>query len=36
MTGTQRAASLVKAGSHLVLPLNVEEVRNHDGQDKKD
>jgi hypothetical protein len=30
------AATLVKAGSHRVLPLDVEEVRNSDGQDKQD
>jgi hypothetical protein len=28
--------TLVKAGSHRVLPLDVEEVRNDDGQDKQD
>lgn len=27
--------TLVKAGSHRVLPLDVEEVRNEDGQDKQ-
>jgi hypothetical protein len=30
------SATLVKAGSHRVLPLDVEEVRNSDGQDKQD
>jgi hypothetical protein len=30
------SATLVKAGSHRVLPLEVEEVRNSDGQDKQD
>jgi len=30
------SATLVKAGSHRVLPLDVEEVRNHDGHDKQD
>ena len=30
------SATLVKAGSHRVLPLDVEEVRNDDGQDKQD
>jgi len=29
-------ATLVKAGSHRVLPLDVEEVRNSDGQEKQD
>jgi hypothetical protein len=30
------SATLVKAGSHRVLPLDVEEARNSDGQDKQD
>jgi hypothetical protein len=30
------SATLVKAGAHRVLPLDVEEVRNSDGQDKQD
>ena len=30
------AATLVKAGSHRVLPLDVEEVRNDDGHEKQD
>ena len=30
------AATLVKAGSHRVFPLEVEEVRNSDGQAKQD
>ena len=30
------SATLVKAGAHRVLPLDVEEVRNHDGQNKQD
>jgi hypothetical protein len=30
------SATLVQAGSHRVLPLDVEEVRNSDGQDKQD
>jgi hypothetical protein len=30
------AATLVKAGSHRVWPLDVEEVRNGDGQEKQD
>ena len=30
------AATLVKAGSHRVWPLDVEEVRNDDGQEKQD
>jgi hypothetical protein len=30
------SATLVKAGSHRVLPLDVEEVRNSDGRDKQD
>jgi len=30
------SATLVKAGSHRVLPLDVEEVRNPDGQAKQD
>jgi hypothetical protein len=30
------SATLVKAGSHRVMPLDVEEVRNSDGQDKQD
>jgi len=30
------SATLVKAGSHRVLPLDVEEGRNSDGQDKQD
>jgi len=30
------SATLVKAGSHRVLPLDVEEVRNSDGHDKQD
>jgi hypothetical protein len=30
------SATLVKAGSHRVWPLDVEEVRNSDGQDKQD
>jgi hypothetical protein len=30
------SATLVKAGSHRVLPLDVEEVRNSDGQHKQD
>src|SRR5262249_28122928 len=30
------SATLVKAGSHRVLPLDVEEVRNSDGKDKQD
>jgi hypothetical protein len=30
------SATLVKAGSHRVLPLDVEEVRNSDGQNKQD
>ena len=30
------AATLVKAGSHRVLPLEVEEVRNSDGHAKQD
>lgn len=30
------SATLVKAGSHRVLPLDVEEVRNSDGQAKQD
>lgn len=30
------SATLVKAGSHRVLPLDVEEVRNSDGQGKQD
>jgi hypothetical protein len=29
-------ATLVKAGSHRILPLDVEEVRNTDGQKKQD
>ena len=29
-------ATLVKAGSHRILPLEVEEVRNTDGQKKQD
>lgn len=29
-------ATLVKAGSHRILPLDVEEVRNTDGQEKQD
>jgi len=29
-------ATLVRAGSHAVLPLDVEEVRNEDGQEKQD
>jgi hypothetical protein len=28
--------TLVKAGSHRILPLDVEEVRNTDGQEKQD
>ncbi len=30
------SGTLVKTGSHRVLPLDVEEVRNEDGQDKQD
>lgn len=30
------SATLVKAGAHRVLPLDVEEVRNSDGQDQQD
>ena len=30
------AATIVKAGSHQVLPLDVEEVRNSDGTEKQD
>ena len=30
------SATLVKAGSHRVLPFDGEEVRNSDGQDKQD
>lgn len=30
------AATLVKAGSHRIFPLDVEEVRNTDGQAKQD
>jgi hypothetical protein len=30
------SATLVKAGSHRVLPLDVEEVRNSDGLEKQD
>jgi hypothetical protein len=30
------SGTVVKAGSHRVLPLDVEEVRNDDGQDKQD
>ena len=30
------SATLVKAGSHRVMPLDVEEVRNSDGQAKQD
>jgi hypothetical protein len=30
------AATLVKAGSHKVLPLDVEQVQNSDGQSKQD
>ncbi len=30
------AATLVRAGSHDILPLDVEEVRNEDGQKKQD
>lgn len=30
------AATLVKAGSHRILPLDVEEVRNTDGEKKQD
>jgi len=30
------SATLVKAGSHRVLPLDVEEVRNEEGQNKQD
>ncbi|MCI0550839.1 MAG: hypothetical protein L0287_07785 [Anaerolineae bacterium] len=30
------AATLVKAGTHEILPLDVEEVRNEDGQEKQD
>lgn len=30
------AATLVKAGSHKVLPLDVEQVQNSDGQQKQD
>jgi hypothetical protein len=30
------SATLVKAGSHRVLPLDVEEVRNSDGEAKQD
>lgn len=30
------SATLVKAGSHRVLPLDVEEVRTSDGQEKQD
>jgi hypothetical protein len=30
------SATLVKAGSHRVLPVDVEAVRNSDGQDKQD
>jgi hypothetical protein len=33
---TRVAATLVKAGSHRVFPLDVEEVRNSEGQDKHD
>jgi hypothetical protein len=29
-------ATLVRAGSHAVLPLDAEEVRNEDGQEKQD
>jgi hypothetical protein len=29
-------ATLIKAGSHAVLPLDAEEVRNEDGQQKQD
>jgi hypothetical protein len=30
------SATVVKAGSHRVLPVDVEEVRNSDGQDKQE
>lgn len=30
------SATIVKAGSHKILPLDVEEVRNSDGQEKQD
>ncbi len=30
------AATLVKAGTHQILPLDAEEVRNEDGQQKQD
>jgi hypothetical protein len=33
---TVLSASLVKAGKHEVLPLDFEEVRNEDGQEKQD
>ena len=30
------AATLVQAGSHAILPLEAEEGRNEDGQEKQD
>lgn len=30
------AATLVKAGSHSIMPFDVEEVRNEDGKEKQD
>ncbi|MBI1747355.1 MAG: hypothetical protein HYR55_12295 [Acidobacteria bacterium] len=30
------AVTLVKAGAHGILPLDVEEVRNGDGSEKQD
>ncbi len=30
------SATIVKAGTHSLLPLDVEEVRNEDGYDKQD
>src|SRR5262245_4745609 len=30
------SATLVKAGSHRVVPMDVEEVRNSDGSDTQD
>jgi hypothetical protein len=33
---TVLSASLIKAGKHEVLPLDFEEVRNEDGQEKQD
>ena len=29
-------ATLVRAGSHAILPLDAEQVRNEDGQQKQD